>query len=402
MSNLPGDAYVTEWLSNNRATGTGRSGLADKLRVGVIGCGEMTINHGMGYMHSGAYEIVAISDLSDQAMKDYDEEFAEWDDYKAEHFADAAEMLERSELDVVSVGVWDIGHSVMTRLAASSGIKAVLCEKPMADTLGAAADMILVCRRNNVKLAIGHQRRWLPAYTLAKDLITDGEIGHVSFIKMYARDGLPNYSSHQSDLFRYLLGDAECTWAMGNVERETDRWARAIPIEDKALAVFGFETGAEAMILSGLTPKHGWGAEIFGSEGMIDLTLEDLRIMNNTTGGWDHRVPAGKHAMPGDDNFEVIEGSIEQAHAFASWVNGDAIEGYRSTGESGYKALEMVHGVYESARTHTQVQFPVKTLVHPLGVMIDDGHLPVRYPGRFDIRNRTLRGDNVTLDTENA
>jgi hypothetical protein len=62
----------------------------------------------------------------------------------------------------------------------------------------------------------------------------------------------------------------------------------------------------------------------------------------------------------------------------------------------------MVHAIYESARTHTQVQLPVKTMVHPLGVMIDDGHLPVRYPGRFDIRNRTLRGDNVTLDTENS
>jgi hypothetical protein len=61
----------------------------------------------------------------------------------------------------------------------------------------------------------------------------------------------------------------------------------------------------------------------------------------------------------------------------------------------------MVHAIYESARTHTQVQLPVKTMVHPLGVMIDDGHLPVRYPGRFDIRNHSLRGDNVTLDTEN-
>jgi len=47
----------------------GSSGLADKLRVGVIGCGDMTVNHGMGYMNSGKYEIVAISDLSDQAMK---------------------------------------------------------------------------------------------------------------------------------------------------------------------------------------------------------------------------------------------------------------------------------------------------------------------------------------------
>jgi predicted dehydrogenase len=33
----------------------------------------------------------------------------------------------------------------------------------MADSVGAAADMLMVCRRNGVKLAIGHQRRFLPA-----------------------------------------------------------------------------------------------------------------------------------------------------------------------------------------------------------------------------------------------
>ena len=188
---------------------------------------------------------------------------------------------------------------------------------------------------------------------------------------------------------------------MGNVERETDRWARAIPIEDKALAVFGFANGTEAMILSGLTPKHGWGAQIYGSEGLIDLTLEDLQIMNSSSGGWQEHRPDGVYLKYGADNFEVIEGGLAQAHALADWVNGEVSE-YRSTGVSGYKALEMVHAVYESARTHTQVQLPMKTLEHPLGLMIDSGHLPVRYPGRFDIRNTTLRGENVALDTENV
>jgi predicted dehydrogenase len=375
--------------------------LADKLRVGVLGSGAMTANHTMGYLSTGRYEVVALSDLSEQAMGDFDEQFAEFSDYKPEHFTDAREMLEKTELNVVSVGVWDIGHAPMTIAAAAAGVKAVLCEKPMADTLSAAANMLMVCERAGVKLAIGHQRRWLPAYTLAKDLIADGAIGDVRLMQVYAKDGLPNYSSHQADLFRYLLGDEECVWAMGNVERETDRWARAIPIEDKALAVFGFENGTEAMILSGLTPKHGWGAHIYGTEGMIDLTLEDLRIMNGDAAGWVEHKPDGAHVKYGAENFEVVEGGVAQAHALADWVSGEATE-YRSTGETGYKALEMVHGAYESARTHTQVEFPMKTLEHPLGLMIDSGDLPVRYPGRFDIRNRTLRGENVTLDTENA
>ena len=89
--------------------------------------------------------------------------------------------------------------------------------------------------------------------------------------------------------------------------------------------------------------------------------------------------------------------------AGASWLGFRRVDGGVSVdGCTGYKALEMVHGIYESARTHTQVGLPMKTLVHPLAEMIDSGHLPVTYPGMFDIRNQTLRGENTTLDTENV
>ena len=375
--------------------------MADKLRVGVIGCGDMTRNHVFGYLTSARYEIVAIADLSKQAMKDFDEYFSEYGDYRAQHFADAHEMLEKSELDVVSVGVWDKGHAPMTIAAAASGIEAILCEKPMADTVSAAADMLMVCQRNGVKLAIGHQRRWVPSYTLAREMIADGEIGDVRLITVSARDGLPNYSSHQADMFRYMLGDPECTWVMGNVERETDRWARAIPIEDKALALFGFETGAQAMIVASLTPEHGWGGRIHGSDGMIEFSLTDLKLLNTSTGGWQHHQPDGDFLTYGEDDFEVREAAIAQARDFAAWISGE-IPDFRGEAQHGYKALEMVHAVYESARTHTLVQMPLKTMAHPLELMIDSGRLPVRYPGRYDIRRRSLRGENVTADTENV
>ena len=33
--------------------------------------------------------------------------------------------------------------------------------------------------------------------------------------------------------------------------------------------------------------------------------------------------------------------------------------------------------------------------------MVESGHLPVRYPGRYDIRDYTLRGENVSSDEQN-
>ena len=81
----------------------------------------MTQNHSKGYLNSGQYEIVALADLSPQVMTEYDEEFAEYDDYKAEHFTDFREMLQTAKPDVVSIGVWHSGHAPMTVAAAAAG-----------------------------------------------------------------------------------------------------------------------------------------------------------------------------------------------------------------------------------------------------------------------------------------
>lgn len=375
--------------------------MPDKLRVGVIGAGGMSRNHTFGYLNSNRYEVVALADLSQSAMQGFGEHFAEYSDYKPDHFTDAREMLEKARPDVVSVGVWHKGHAPMTIAAAASGAKAVLTEKPMADSVGAAADMLMVCNRNGVKLAIGHQRRFLPAYTLAKNMIADGEIGDVRLITSVAGDGLPNYASHQTDMFRYLLSDVECMWVMGNVERETDQWERATRIEDKALAVFGFENGAQAMILSDLTPEHWQGARIYGSDGMIEITVDSLKVMNAKSDGWQRHAPDGEFFRHDEPRFEWVEAGAAQARELAEWISGER-DDHRNNGENGYKALEMVHGVYESARTHTQVQLPLKTMDPPLDLMIDSGQLPVRYPGKYDIRARLLRGENTEADTQNV
>ncbi|MEZ4677867.1 MAG: Gfo/Idh/MocA family oxidoreductase [Caldilineaceae bacterium] len=213
-----------------------------KLRVGILGCGGMSRNHVNGYLITGRYEIAALADLNESAMASMDSQFS----LSTNHYTDAREMLAKENLDVVSICTWHGGHAPWTIAAAAYSPKAILCEKPMADTLGAAEQMLVACRRNGVKLAIAHQRRFLPAYTLAKQLIADGALGKVELIQSFGGDGLPNYSSHQTDMYRYLLSDDECIWVMGNIERKTDMYERNTRIEDCAMAVFQFQSGPRA------------------------------------------------------------------------------------------------------------------------------------------------------------
>lgn len=370
--------------------------MAEKLRVGVIGCGGMARGHVRSYLAAGRFEIVALADLDAATMASYDAEFS----IQPKHYTDAREMLDKERPDVVSVGVWHGGHAQWTIAAAARQPKAILCEKPMADSIQHAEQMLVACNRNKVKLAIGHQRRFLPAYTLAKNLIAEGAIGEVQWIQSFGADGLPNYCSHQTDMFRYLLSDDECEWAMGNVERKTDRWERSTRIEDCAIAVYQFRCGARAIILSQVTPVVYQGAHIYGSQGMIDFDTSELRLLNKDTGGsWKPYRPDGKFYRVDEQGsrFEWVEGGTAQADELADWVEG-SVPTHRNNGMNGYKALEMIHAIYESARCHEKVILPLQTRVNPLDLMIDSGHLEPQRPGRYDIRAAALHGERVFND----
>jgi predicted dehydrogenase len=374
--------------------------MAAKLRAGVIGLGSISKNHVGGYLNCGRYDVVALADLNESAMAETDERFK----LTTHHYTDAHEMLAAEKLDVVSVCTWHSGHAPWTIAAAAYRPKAILCEKPMADSVGRGEEMLVACKRNDVKLVIGHQRRFLPAYTLAKELIAQGAIGDVQMIVSFGGDGLPNFSSHQTDMYRYLLSDDECVWVMGNIERKTDQYERATRIEDCAIGVFQFSKGARALLLSDVTPLVYQGAHIYGSAGMINMTTNDLQLLNQDTGGrWELHAPDGKFFKVADegDRFEWLEGGAGQADELADWIEGK-VETHRGRGENGFKALEMIHAIYESARCHEQVTMPMQTRLNPLDLMVESGHLTPERPGRYDIRAFLLRGERMQSDNQPA
>jgi predicted dehydrogenase len=372
----------------------------DKHRVGIIGCGGTTLGHVRAYQALGRYEVVALADLHEEAMARFDDECG----ISPKHYLDGREMLDRERLDVVSIGTWQSGHAPWTVAAAARQPKAIVCEKPMADTLGGAEQMRIACQRNGVKLIVGHQRRFLPAYTLARELIAQGAIGEVQLVECFGADGLPNQFSHQADMLRYILGDDECEWVMGNLERKTDRYERGTRIEDCGVGVFRFRSGARATVLCDMVPMLGGpeaqGGRIYGGAGMMLLSPEELQILNEETGGvWLVHRPEGQfytHAESGG-RFEWLEGYTAQMAELADWIEGKA-QSHRGEAENGYKALEMVLAVYESARCHEKVVLPLRTRPNPLDLLVESGHLAPTRPGRYDVRARLLRGELMVDD----
>ena len=129
--------------------------MAAKYRIGVIAAGRIAREHGRGWAECEHTEIVAIGDAHPEALASYAADFNVPNTY-----LDYREMLDKEDLDIVSVCSWDPQHAEMTIAACSRRPKAVLCEKPMAISLGEAEAMVIAAARSQVKLAIGHQRRF--------------------------------------------------------------------------------------------------------------------------------------------------------------------------------------------------------------------------------------------------
>jgi predicted dehydrogenase len=348
-----------------------------KYRVGMIATGSIARSQARGWQGVPDVEMVALADTSGEARRAFGDEFG-----ISMRYADYREMLDKEKLDIVSICSWHPQHAEMTLAAAARQPQAILCEKPMATCLGEADEMIVACERNDVKLAIGHQRRFYTGWGEARRLVQSGAIGEPQRLWCVGFQGLLNFSTHLIDWMRWVLGEPRTEWVIGNAERKTDRYERAMRIEDSCVGLIGFEGGIQAVIENDITFKPVLGGTVYGSEGMVFVEDNTARYMNGTTKGWVD--------VENEDNDPFVG----QAQGVVDWVEGRiSDEEFRLEAQKGRAAIEIMMAIFESARLHEIVRMPLETRVLPLDLMVESGHLPVERPGRYDIRSFLVRGE---------
>ncbi|MBP1910311.1 UDP-N-acetylglucosamine 3-dehydrogenase [Methanolobus bombayensis] len=141
------------------------------LKVGVIGAGAMGKNHIRIYSEMPDVELAGISDID----KDLVESLAQQYDTKA--FTDYKEML-ASGMDAVSIVVPTKMHRQVAIDAIEAGAH-VLVEKPIADTVENANDIIDKAKENERLVMVGHIERFNPAVIKLKEIIDSGLLGKI-------------------------------------------------------------------------------------------------------------------------------------------------------------------------------------------------------------------------------
>ncbi len=254
----------------------------------------------------------------------------------------------------------------------------------MATCLGEADAMIAACEASGVKLAIGHQRRFYRSWTRARELLAEGAVGTPVLVTVQTGDGLLNCGTHAVDAIRYMLGDPEAEWVFGAVERKTDRFERNVRSEDCCMGLMQFKGGAQALVQCDLTgTSQVENYSIRGSEGVLDVKQRELRLLRG--GAPTPRTSGGVGTL----GWEVIETGYEdpwvcQVREMGMWVEGRS--GHRNEARHGRAALEILMAIYQSAREREVVRMPLTVQENPLERMVEEGKLPVKEDGAYDIR----------------
>lgn len=334
-------------------------------RIAVIGAGLIGRTH-IQVLSSGNpdYTLAAVVDPAPAAAEEARE--LGYDIYKT-----VDEMLDRAKPDGAIVAVPNQMH-VAVGLACVARKVPIIIEKPIADDVASALDLVEAAEKAGVPTMVGHHRRHNPIMRKAAEIIASGGIGRV-----VAANGLwlshkpkPYFNVtwrkepgggpvlinaiHDIDCLRMLCGDVE------TVSAATGNSVRKFDVEDTAAAVLQFKSGALGTLLVSDTVSTPftweWGSRenpnrpnepencylIAGTQGSLSVPTLQHRWHKPGEESWDN--PLLQMRVP----FWPADAYHEQMRNFCGVIRGT--EKPVLSGRDGTNTLATTLAITESAR----------------------------------------------------
>ena len=342
---------------------------ATPVRVALVGCGRISRNHVEALERIEGFELVSVADS----------ELARAEAVAAERaipaFSTLEAMLDAVPSDLVSICTPSGLHPPLGVRAARAG-RHVLTEKPMAISLATADELVQACDDAGVHLFVVKQNRLNPAIQLLRHAIDKGRFGRIYSANVTVRwtrpqeyydaepwrgtwefDGgaIMNQASHYVDLLQWLVGPVESVMA------KTATQARRIEAEDSGVASVKFRSGALGVIeVSVLTyPRNLEGSiTILGERGTVKIGGTAV-----------NKVEHWQFADYDDDDKAIEAASTNPPNVYGfgheayyrnvlKALRGEARA--ETDGRAGRKSLELILGIYESAKTGREVPIPLR------------------------------------------
>jgi predicted dehydrogenase len=356
----------------------------EQTRFGIIGCGVIGPTHAQAISRIPNARLVAVADLVAERAQHLATT------YRVTPYTNMQEMLDRERLDVVNICTPSGLHGAVACQAMRTG-RHVIVEKPMEITREAIAEMLRVQGESGVKLAVISQHRFDHAAKLVHELAQQGAFGRLvlgnvqipwwrshqyyesgAWRGTWELDGggvLMNQGIHAIDLLQWVMGPVRTIYA------HTATLAHNTQTEDVAVAVVRFANGALGALAgtTGAYPGLGSRIELYGDRGSaviaddllasLHLDTESEQVGPYGASAAPRAVAAMSQADPASAPTAPSAAQDPTAIGIASHVAqiADMVAAIRDDrpplvdGEAGRRPVEIVLGVYESARTRQEV-----------------------------------------------
>ncbi len=344
----------------------------DKVKVGIVGSQFAAMLHAESYKRYSAATIQAVAAIDNLS------EFA--DTYQIPNrFNDFREMFEKADIDLVSVCVPNFLHKEVIVAAAQAGIKAVICEKPLATSIEDGLEMLRICSERGVKLMYAEDWIFAPALVRAKEICQEGGIGDILYVKakethngshsVYAQKkeycgggAMIHLGIHPVGFLPWLLDQKIVQVSGMRTDGEAENLLhKNYTGEDWAAALVNLDKGTRAFVEGNYITCGGMDdkIEIYGSEGNIhiDLTMgSPLTVYSRS--GYKYAIEKADFThgwtKPAVDEF-ISLGYVNEIAHFVDCVQKDLNPQVGTTGEDGLKSLAVIMAIYESAEKKCQI-----------------------------------------------
>jgi len=224
----------------------------NKVRVGIIGVGQIGKHHIENYKRIPNVEIVAIADINEAEAKRVSEVYE-----IPQYYTDFRELLKRDDIIAVDVCLHNNLHMPVTVEALRAG-KNVYCEKPMAGSYRDAEYMWQVARETGKMLSIQLSTLFSRETRAAKMLIDEGKLGKIYLARAtgFRRRGRPYVDGYGSYYFvkkehagggalydTGVYNIANILYLVGNpiVERISGKTFQETPMDEKRKEISGYD-----------------------------------------------------------------------------------------------------------------------------------------------------------------
>ena len=331
-----------------------------KLRVGVIGCGRISVMHFVSIASLDEVELVACCDI-DEAKAD---EAAK--EYGIKAYTSYEEMLDKEELDAVHLCLPHYIHCKVAMYAFEKGVH-VLTEKPMDIDYETAEAAVKKAKELGVQFGVIFQCRYNNSARLVKEAVESGRLGKVISARSTLTWSRPdNYyddsdwkgtwdkegggvvidqAIHSIDLARWII-DSEvesisCTLS--------NRGHASVEVEDSAEGLVTFKNGTKY----GFYCMNNYGVDepieirLYCEKGRVIFGYDDAYITYNDGTREETHQDDNKISFEGGKDYWGVH-HVQQIRQFYNALLGK--EPLDISGEEALKTHRLVMDIYEIGR----------------------------------------------------